>query len=97
MFEKKGYITYTTENNPDKPITLPVDSFYHEYDFVSIDIDPNIKGSHPESFAYNRHTKKWLVPGRKNKWGERPWKEFEGKIIDFEFKYNLKKEVEEND
>jgi len=97
MFEKKGYITYTTKNNPNKPITLPVDDFNYYRDIQTIDVDPCAKGSHPICFGYDRSTKKWLVPGRADKWGERKWKEFEGKVIDFEFKYNLKKEVGENE
>ena len=95
IFEKKGYITYTTKNNPNKPITLPVDSFNYYGNVQYIDICSDAKGSHPKCFAYNRSTERWLVPGRADKWGERKWKEFEGKVIDFEFKYNLKKEVEE--
>lgn len=85
MFTKKGYITYITKNKPDRIITRDVldisDGYYSNVLYLRQDNRTTIN-----SFRYEPQSGKWFVPGRKDKYGESKWKEFEGKVLEFYFR-----------
>ena len=83
MIKTKGTITYTTKENPDQPIIRNVLSAYQQAGLYQI----NLKDSNgsPSEFIYMLRSKELLIPDKKDEYGEILYKEFDGKIISFEY------------
>lgn len=84
MLKTKGTITYTTKENPDQPITEEVLSAYQQAGTYQVNIKLPAKYRYPY-FLYYGYSKKWMVPDKEDKYGDLLYKEFDGKIISFEY------------
>ena len=84
MFTKKGCITYSTKNKPDKIIVRDVLDVSDKYYSNILYLIPDNKTT-LDKFMYEPKYDKWFVPGRKDKYGECKWKEFEGKVFEVSF------------
>lgn len=84
MLKTKGTFTYTTKENPDQPITGEVLSAYQQAGNYQVNLKHPSKHSYPY-FLYYRYSKRWLVPDKEDEYGDLLYKEFDGKIISFEY------------
>lgn len=86
MFKTKGFITYTTKENPDQPITREVLCAYQQSGLYCISLKDY--DNSPSEFIYNNGIKDnmFLIPDKEDEYGETIYKKFDGKILAFEYK-----------
>ena len=93
MFTEKGYITYSTKNKPDKTIVRDVLKISYRGNLTVLYLSHDNKTT-LDTFMYEPKYDKWFVPGRKDKYGECKWKEFEGKVFEVSFWIGYKNNIE---
>lgn len=87
----EGFIVYSPKGRTDTIIQKVV-HIEEQLGLLGIWID--LDGSPFEAFLYNKEQNLWMVPKapNKNDWKFVEWKNFEGTVLDFEYKIKLIRE-----